>query len=274
MRTKGRWLVLGVTLSVLLATPLGLWISLTLKPRFYRNRVALPPEKRLAEAKRFVRGSLQLRNDIYSEPRWQAVFSDQEVNAWLAEDLVQHFADQIPAGVHDPMIAFESDRVTLAFEMDEGPIRSVISIVVRVDVPEGNLVALTIEKIHAGVVPLPATKFIPKITEEAEKRGLEVAWRTEDSLPVALIRYRPELRRRSIVLEDVQILDGQIRLAGRSSSQKGTVATTVKLPKRKVLQSTFPVRRIQDSPPPPPAEPLSVRESSISPENLPPRSRA
>jgi hypothetical protein len=258
MRTRRRWLVLGVVLSLLVVAPLTLWVSLTHQPRFYRNRVALPPAQRQAEAQRFVRGSLQLRNDIYSEPRWQAGFSDQEVNAWLAEDLVQHFAEQIPAGVHDPMIAFETDHVTLAFEMDEGPIRSVISIVAQVNVPEGNLLALTIEKIHAGFLPLPATKFIPKITEEAEKRGLEITWRTEESKPVALIRYHPDTNRRSIVLEDVQILDGQIRLAGRSSNGGGSVAATVKLPKRKVLQSRFPIQRDQISPPPAPvAEPLS-----------------
>jgi hypothetical protein len=267
MRKRRCWVGLGIILLILVFVPVGLWVSLTHQPRFYRNRISLPPAQRQAEAKRFVRESLQLRNDIYHEPRWQAAFSDQEVNAWLAEDLVQHFADQIPTGIHDPMIAFEMDRVTFAFEMDEGPIRSVITIVARASVPEENLLALTIEKIHAGVLPLPTTKFIPKITDEAERRGLEIHWDTDDGKPVAMIRYTPDGKRRSIVLENVQILEGQIRLAGRSSGARG-VSASVKLPKRKVLQSTFPSRKDQDAPAPEPStSPVSLRQIRTSPES-------
>ena len=36
-----------------------------------------------------------------------AVFSDQEVNAWLAEDLVTHFADQLPPEVDESARLFE-----------------------------------------------------------------------------------------------------------------------------------------------------------------------
>src|SRR5206468_2359420 len=81
--------------------------------------------------KRFVAQSLQLRNDICNEPTWMAVFTDQEVNAWLAEDLVTEFADQLPPEVHEPRVMFELDRVTLAFELDQGPVRSVIWVVAR-----------------------------------------------------------------------------------------------------------------------------------------------
>ena len=61
-----------------------------------------PARQPEAKAKRFGANSLQLRNDIANEPTWEAVFSDREVNAWLAEELVTHFADQLPPEVHDP----------------------------------------------------------------------------------------------------------------------------------------------------------------------------
>ena len=78
-------------------------------------RQSVPRDQREAKAKHFVASSLQLRNDITNERDWQAVFTDGEVNAWLAEDLVTTFADQIPAEVHEPRVAFEPDRITLAF---------------------------------------------------------------------------------------------------------------------------------------------------------------
>ncbi len=79
--------------------------------------------------------SLQLRNDICNEPSWEAVFTDQEVNAWLAEDLVTHFADQLPPEVYEPRVLFELDRITLAFLLKQGGVQSVITVVARPRVP-------------------------------------------------------------------------------------------------------------------------------------------
>ena len=71
--------------------PVGAWFSLTYQPSYYRAMVGLSREQRAGRAKKFVAQSLQLRNDICNEPNWEAVFTDQEVNAWLAEDLVTPF---------------------------------------------------------------------------------------------------------------------------------------------------------------------------------------
>src|SRR6187549_2857605 len=99
MRKLGKRALLVVSvLAAITAVLGGVWISLTHRPAFYRLMVQVPPAQRAEKAKRFVAQSLQLRNDICNEPTWEAVFSDQDVNAWLAEDLVTHFADQLPPG--------------------------------------------------------------------------------------------------------------------------------------------------------------------------------
>ncbi len=148
---RGRIVVYGgLALLGLGAVPLGLWVSLTHTPDFYRSLVTLPQQDVEREAKAFVQQSLQLRNDIANEPNWEAVFNQNDVNAWLAEDLVKHFADQLPPEVHDPRIVFEADRITLAFGLDQGPVRSVIWVVARPHVPEDNVVSLTVEKIRAA----------------------------------------------------------------------------------------------------------------------------
>ena len=98
---------------------------------------AAPAKQREVKAKKFVAQSLQLRNDICNEPTWEAVFTDQEVNAWLAEDLVTHFADQLPPEVNEPRVLFELDRITLAFQLQQRGVQSVITVVARPRVPEG-----------------------------------------------------------------------------------------------------------------------------------------
>lgn len=245
MRTsKRRWIILGLLLAILVLAPLLFWFSLTHQPRFYRDLVQAPSPLRHQTAARFRARSAQLRNDIMNEPRWDAAFTDQQVNAWLAEDLVEHFADQIPPGVHEPRVSFETDRIILAFQLEKGSIRSVISVVARVRVPRENVLALTIEQIRAGVLPISADQILEQITDYARGHGLEVDWQRENGLPVAMIHYRPNVRRRDIVLETLLIANGQIRLSGRSDRRSGAAAALT-LPSKRLLQSTFPRRKVQ-----------------------------
>lgn len=248
-KIKRRWLVLGFALFALIATPTALWVLITRQPEFYRRVAEIAPERRRTEAKKFLAQSLQLRNDVDNEPRWEAVFTDEQVNSWLAEDLVKQFSDQIPHGVHEPRILFELDRVHFGFLLDQGPVRSVVSVVARVRVPGDHEVSLTIEKIRAGIVPIPANQLLDQFADAARARGLDVRWEEEDGLPVAIVKYSPDARRRDIVLDKLQVLDGQIRLAGRSS--KGRALATPSLPNREVLQSTFRGTKRKDHAPKP-----------------------
>ena len=238
----------ALVILVLAAIPLGLWVSVTHTPKFYQELVEPRSGEDLeAEAKKFVAQSLQLRNDIANEPTWEAIFSDREVNAWLAEDLITHFADQLPPEVHEPRIAFEADRVTLAFGLDQGPVRSVIWVVARARVPEDNVVALTLEKIRAGALPVPPDRIVKTLTTQAKKNGLDIVWTKDGDFPVATIRFRADRARTDVVLERLNIREGQIRLSGRSNRATATAPT---LPKGRMLQLNFPRRKDQDAPPP------------------------
>jgi hypothetical protein len=242
---RRRVIVAGLIASMAVILPGLAWLSLTHEPTFYRALVArVPREQREAKAKHFVASSLQLRNDISNERDWQAVFSDQEVNAWLAEDLITHFADQIPPEVHEPRVAFGPDRITLAFQLDRGPIRTVIWVVAQARIPEDNVLELTFDKIRAGVIPISAERLMGPITERAREQGLDVSWSREDNLPVATIRFGPDRGRSDIVLERLSVRQGQIRLSGRSDRLEGAFVAP-SLPDRRVLQLNFPRRNRQ-----------------------------
>jgi len=240
-----RWLWIGVLLGILVVIPVGAWLSLTYQPSYYRAMVLQSRAQRAGQARKFVAQSLQLRNDICNEPNWEAVFSDQEVNAWLAEDLVTHFADQLPPEVNEPRVLFELDRITLAFQLRQRGVQSVITVVARPWVPEGNTVELTLEKIRAGILPVPADNVLNRIIEYARCHGLDVEWTRREGYPVVLMRYTPNLDREDVRLEALQIRAGQIRLAGRSDRTKGAFLRPT-LPSRKVLQSKFPRRKSQE----------------------------
>ncbi len=261
-----RLITVGIVVGLVACIPVGGWFCLTYQPSYYRDMVRSGGSRDQLEvrAKRFVAQSLQLRNDICNEPMWEAVFSDEEVNAWLAEDLVMHFADQLPPEVHDPRVLFDLDRVTLAFRLERGGVDSVITVVARPRIPEGNTVELTLEKIRAGILPVPADRVLDRITEIGQRHGVDVVWRKQEGYPVVQLRYTPNLNRDDVQLEDVEIRAGQIRLAGRSDRTKGAFQRP-RLPSRKILQSTFPTRRNFQFVRPVPLESSSMLQRRTSP---------
>jgi hypothetical protein len=264
MHKTGRrlfWISLG--LSVIAAIPIVGWFSLTYQPSYYRDIILLSREKRAGKAKKFVAQSLQLRNDICNEPSWEAVFSDQEVNAWLAEDLVTHFADQLPPEVDEPRVLFELDRITFAFLLKQGGVQSVITVLARPRVPGGNTIELTLEKIRAGILPVPADHVLDRIIEYARYHGVDAEWTRKEGYPVVLMRYTPNLEREDVQLEEVQIRHGQIRLAGRSDQAKGAFPRPI-LPSAKVLQSKFPIRKIHNAVAPDPGPDARISTSPTS----------
>ncbi|AMV38507.1 hypothetical protein [Planctomyces sp. SH-PL62] len=236
-----RWKFVGVLVGLAVLIPTAAWFCLTYEPRYYREMVPLdlPRDQIEGRAKHFVAQSLQLRNDISNEPTWEAVFSDQEVNAWLAEDLVTHFADQLPPQVHEPRVLFESGRVILAFRLERGGLSSVITVVARPRIPADNTVELTLEKIRAGILPVPADRVLDRIIEMGRGYGVDVVWRKVDGYPVVQLHYMPNRQRDDVRLDDVEIRTGRIRLAGRSDRTRGAFYTP-RLPSRRILQSTFP----------------------------------
>src|SRR5262249_30444126 len=101
------------------------------------------------------------------------------------------------------------------------------------------------------------------ITAHAEKYGLKIEWARDGDLPVALIRYQPGMGRHDIILEQLQVLDGQILLSGRSES-KGGSAAVLTLPRGRILHSAFPRRKPQAAKDPVFA-PVSMLHSNASP---------
>jgi hypothetical protein len=223
--------VIGALLCV------GFW-GLRYEPDFYSNAGEPPSEQRHKRAEKFVSQSLQLRNDIVNEAHWEAVFTDQAVNAWLAEDLVESFADYLPGGVGEPRILFEPDRITLAFRYQDGAIPTVVWAVIRASVSNDNELTLVIEKLQAGAFPMPMDQMLERLSRHARERGLDVSWSRLDGQPVATIRYVADADRKDVVLESLQVAQGWIRLSGRSDLSRGK-AVDATLPNRSVIQSRF-----------------------------------
>lgn len=241
IQSRKKWWLIGggVIAAAALAIPVAYRSFVSYRPPFYNALVAIPQGVRQRESRRFLNESLRLRNDLANEAAWDVAFTDEEVNAWLAEDLVAQFADQLPPGVHDPRILFEPDRATIAFEMRSGAFPSVVWAVLQVSVPEPNVLGLVVERIRAGAVPIPAERALGPLIAHARKQGLQVDWDPRTNPAEVRIHYQADIGRRDIHLENIRLANGSIRLSGSSEPQAG-VKTYLELPRGKALQSRFP----------------------------------
>ena len=119
MRRFIRGLFIGCLAIVVIAAALGLYgyRSLNQVPAFYAEALAQPAAEPAKAAYQFEQEVLELQNDVRREGDWQATFSAEEINGWLANDLPVKFPRALPEHVSDP-------RVAITRSLDEKRLKS------------------------------------------------------------------------------------------------------------------------------------------------------
>lgn len=196
-------------------------------PEFYQKALKAEPAKQQAAGDELEREVLELHNEVRKPGRWEAAFSQDQINGWLAADLPEKFPGALPRGVSDPRVAIEPHRVQLAVKYDEGDISTVLSLtgdMYLTDQP--NEVAVHIQHVRAGSVPIPLGQFLDHIADRATRAGLPLRWTEQEGSPVALIRVpldRKEFRGRNLQIEQLEMQEGQLVVSGRTEEPETTM---------------------------------------------------
>lgn len=194
-----------------------LW-SLVQVPDFYEEALAQQPDPAVRQeiAETFVERTVQLLDDIEHSDAWSQEFTDREVNAWLAEQLHQKFAEMVPKGVRDPRVRFDNQRVLLGFAYEHENWDGVVSLRLRPWVPEPNQLAIEIESIRAGLFPIPLESVLDELEQQMESDDWRAEWTHVNGNDVLLVRFaggQPD----QPVLEEVQVTAGGVRISGSRS---------------------------------------------------------
>ncbi|EDL59486.1 hypothetical protein [Gimesia maris] len=198
----------------------GLYWSSAQVPDFYQEALQeqMEPEVRQEEAKEFVQRSMQVVNKVRNhEPLWSQEFSEQQVNAWLAEELHQKYNKWVPDGVTDPRIRFEKNQVELGFHLSLSQWSGIISLKFKPWLMKENRLVLELEQARAGLLPIPIDEAITELIQEARKEGWFIEWgqsNGNDAIIVYLDRRKPELPE----LTALAVETGLFRIAGKSES--------------------------------------------------------
>ena len=100
-----------------------------------------------------IRRSATLSNDVRRGGRWQATFTVQQINGWLAVDFARIVqCDSAP--IAQPRIAIHQGEIILGILYDRPPIQTVLSLTADAYMQSPNVLALRIRRTRAGAVPV------------------------------------------------------------------------------------------------------------------------
>lgn len=222
MRRKS--VLLGSALLLLLggAVAGALALLLTHEPEFYQ-RAALPPgHEREQYSHDFETKCTLLLNGILNDRQWREKFTSAQINGYLEEDFVRSgWHDRLlPEGISDPRVSFGPGKIRVAFRYGG---QSWWSTIVTIDFgvwlceKDLNVVAMELQGLHAGSLPITAQSLLDRVSEVARRQDIEVTWYRLNGNPVALLRFQATQPRPTVRLERLELTDGQLLIVGRSA---------------------------------------------------------
>jgi uncharacterized protein YpmS len=215
--------IILLTFSLLVAVGMGggavLW-SLVQVPDFYEEALAAQsdPLARQQAADTFVQRTVQLANDIKHADAWSQEFTVQQVNAWLAEQLHKKYAELVPSGIRDPRMQLDGQSVLVGFHYEQENWSGIVSLRLRPWVPEPNQLAIEIESIRAGLLPIPLDNVLEQLSEQIEIDGWQAEWTQVNGNDVLLVRFDSNQADQPL-LEAVQVTGNSVRISGSRSAK-------------------------------------------------------
>lgn len=219
---KGRRVWSWVALGLAAAVGLGWW-ALSWEPAFYPQARQLDRNSGEVRSlsKQFTQNLMQFTDELRNEPTFEAVFHEDEINAWLADEWERKFRELLPPGFSRPRLHFAPDGAQAACRVDLGPLQLVANVAVRVFPTEDHRLAIADDALRVGRVPLPATDLLEPLVNQLQQDRRGVEWRQMDGVDVLVMdpfdladddnRQRSPTERR---LEVVELGNSELRLKG------------------------------------------------------------
>ncbi len=213
------------SLAVIITASVSWWALQRTRvvPDFYERATKQLPADLDSAIARLEQDMVQLQGDAAKLGSWQAVFTDEQINAWLVQQLPREFPNLLPPGVEEPRIIIEDGRVLVAARYKNQHIDTVVSFEVKAALTEqANVLAIRVNNLRAGALPLPLDRFLRGISREAAKSQMEVRWDMDQSDPIALVTIpsdHPSYIYAPVIVESVYMAEGILALAGHTGAE-------------------------------------------------------
>jgi len=212
----------GVLLLVVVGGLSGLYWASQQVPTFYTEVVAVNPVEQRRASDEMLQRSTTLVNDVRREGRWEMLVTAEQINGWLAVDLVENHPDALPETFRDPRVAIEPGTLTVACRFQQRATMSVLTLTLEPYLSEPNCLAIRIRKARAGLLPVPLANLLDRVRKAADRMDVQLKWHDEEGDPVATIPIPPpdDEDDRRVQIDTLKLSDGKIYIAGTTSRRK------------------------------------------------------
>ena len=189
-------------------------------PEFYEQALQLPPEKMAEAGDQLEEQVLALHNEVQDEGRWEAVFTAEQINGWLGVDLREKFPNLLPPQFQQPRVAIDQGQAQVACRYEGSRTPSVLSLAIQAYLTEQpNVVAIRIRKARAGMLPIPRSQVLDRVSELARQADVPLQWAQQDGDPVALVTVPGNYGEldHSLRLDTLELHPGELHVAGRTT---------------------------------------------------------
>lgn len=203
-------------------------------PPFYSAALAQPSSSVHQASDALLREAAALVSDLRKSGRWQAFFTAEQINGWLADDLQKNHPTLLPATVSDPRVAIENNQLMVGFRWQQSRWNVVVSLAAEVYLREPNVVAVRIHKVRAGGLPLPLKHLLHDLIAAGRALDLQIEEQQIDGDPLLLITppQDGDYGNLLVQLESLELHDGQLYVAGRTQRGDRSLPPLAELPDR------------------------------------------
>jgi hypothetical protein len=206
---------------VLVGATAGLALGYKHEPGYYTRSAVEPRPERKELSKEFLKQFFNLVGRIENGAgAWTFSFPQEQINSFFEEDFVRLKGTEAlrKAGISEPRVTLEDDRIRLGFRYGEGAWSTVVTYDLRAWLApkEVNVIALQILGRKVGGLPIASQTVLTELKEVARNWDLDVTWYRHEGHPVALLRLPSGHSRYFAQLLGLEVRHGQINVSGNS----------------------------------------------------------
>ena len=211
------WICVGGIIVLLLVLAL-VYQAIRAVPAEYEEVLEIEPKTLREGSDEMLQQASALASNVQRAGKWEAWFSQEQINGWLAVDLVENHPEALPDWAQDPRVKISPEQIYMFCTVKRGGQEAAVTLRVEPYVAEPNVVAFRLRAVRAGLLPLPMGRVTNEITKVARKADIRLRWQQAAGDPVALV-HLPEPRNETdklVEISDVQLGDGRLYVAGKT----------------------------------------------------------